>query len=109
MPNSDAIIRELHESSLALLTALRERSPQFLEHLERREDALRALKTIPATLRDMPLLQAAVVAGEAAALEASVMRQESVKALNRLHSQRLFSRSLSAAADQPCAALDLKA
>ncbi|MBL0157487.1 MAG: hypothetical protein IPP47_10370 [Bryobacterales bacterium] len=109
MPTTDAVIRELHESSLALLTALRERSPQFLEYLERREHALLALKTLPATLRDMPLLQAAVVAGEAAALEASHMRQESVNALNRLQSQRLFSRGLSAAADQPCAALDLKA
>ena len=109
MPATENAIRELHESSLALFAALRERSPLFLEHLERRERALLALKPLPATLRDMPLLQAAVVAGDAASLEAQRMRQESVDALNRLQSQRSFSRGLSTGVAYPCAALDVKA
>lgn len=109
MTASEIVIRELHESSLALLTALRERSPQFLEQLERRERALLALKTIPADIGDMPLLQAAIVAGEAATLEAHHMRHESVSALNKLQSQRLFARGLSADAGYPSTALNVKA
>ncbi len=106
MPADDAI-RELHESSLALLAALRERSPQFLEHLERREHALRAVK--PASASDLLLLQAAAVAGEAACGEARNMRQESLNALNRLQSHRNFSSGLSAGAGSRYAALDVKA
>ena len=106
MPDDDAI-RELHESSLALLAALRERSPLFLEHLERREQALRALKS--ATPSDLPLLRAAAAAGDAAYTEARLLRQESLKSLTRLESHRLLSRGLAAGADYPCAALDVKA
>jgi len=109
MPDIDTVIRELHESSVALLTALRERSPLFLEHLERRERALLELKTLAAGERNMPLLQAAAVAGEAAFLEARQMRQESLNALNRLQRERLLSRGLATGADYPCAALDLRA
>ena len=109
MPTSEDVIAELNDASLALLTALRQRSPLFLEHLERREHALLALQSLPTTLRDMPLLQAAIFAGEAATLEARHMRQESLSALNRLQAQRSFSRELSAGAGQQCSALDVKA
>jgi len=109
MSDSETVIRELHESSVALLTALRERSPLFLEHMERRERALLDLKRLTAGERDLPLLQAAAVAGEAALLEVRQIRQESLNALNRLQSERLLSRGLAAGADYPCAALDLKA
>lgn len=103
------VIHELHASSLALLSALRERSPQFLEHLERRESALRALRSLPAAANDMPLLQSAAAAGEAASLEAQRMRQEAVDALNRLHSQHLFSQGLSAGTGAQYTSLDVKA
>jgi len=106
---TNAIVRELHQSSLALLTALRQRDPHFLEHLERRERALLALAALPPATHDLPLFQAAVDAGEAASLEALHMRQEALNALHNLQSQRLLSRGLSAGAGYPCAALDLKA
>jgi hypothetical protein len=106
MPAQDPI-RELHESSLALLAALRQRSPLFLEHLERRELALRALK--PASPSDLPLLRAAAAAGEAAFTEAQRLRQESLNSLNRLDSHRLLAQGLAAGTDYPCATLDVKA
>ena len=106
MPAGDPI-RELHEASLALLAALRERSPLFLEHLERREQALRALKS--ASAGDLPLLRAAAAAGEAAYAEAQHLRQESLRSLNRLESHRLLSHGLAAGAGYPSAALDVKA
>ena len=109
MPAPEDVLRELNDSSVALLAALRNRSPLFLEHLERRERALLALKTRPVTLQDLPLLQAAVITGQAAALEAQQMRNESVRALNRVQLQRSFSRGLADGADYPTAALDIKA
>lgn len=89
---------ELHASSLALFTALRERDPGFLDHLERRQRALLALQALPVSADDLPLLHAAARAGDAAAREAQLMRQESLLALASLHPQRLFWQALAAGA-----------
>lgn len=109
MPATEDVIRELHDSSVALLGALRERSPLFLEHLERRERAVLALTAHPVTIGDRPRLQAALHAGEAASLEAQHMRQESLRSLNSLEFRRSFSRGLSAGVGRPSPALDVKA
>lgn len=106
---TEDMIGELHDSSIALLTALRERSPGFLEHLERRERVLLALGSNPAMVGDIPMLQAALLFGDAASLEARQMRQESIHALTRLQSQRNFSRGLASGAGQSTPALDVKA
>ena len=105
----ESVVEELHDASLCLLGALRERSPEFLEQLERRERALLALGSQPAMVDDIPLLRAALLAGEAATMEARQMRQESIDALTRLQSQRNFSRGLAAGAGQSTPALDVKA
>ncbi len=107
MPSHEDHLLDLCDTSAALVTALRERSPRFLEFLERRERALLALRNAPLGVQDLPLLQAAMAAGEAATQEALSMRQESLAALNRLQSRRSLSRGLSASTPPQPATLDV--
>ncbi|MBI5085913.1 MAG: hypothetical protein HZB13_15105 [Acidobacteria bacterium] len=111
-PERVELIRELERASRALLNALTRRDPCFLEHLERREEALRRVSMMARLGEDGVYaedLEQSRLLGASAVREARSMREETRHQLQVLTSQRRLAHSLGAAGAVQYTTLDLKA
>ena len=106
------LVRELEESSRALLEALRERNPGYLEHLDRRQRALLALNEHTweeSCEDDLRRLQLSQQLGQEAELAVRGIREHTRRKMLSLNPQKGLARALEEQFGPSYSSLNVKA